>query len=472
MLAQEESRRLGHNFVGTEQLLLGLIHEGTGIAAKALKSMGINLKDTRVQVEKIIGRGSGFVTVEIPFTPRAKRVLELSWDEARQLGHNYIATEHLLLGIIREGEGVAHEVLKILAVDLDKLRIQVISLIEKSGAISSDQALKLRTFPFESKGEMPPLDKLSDSVLRAIVFAREETRRLGHKEVLPEMIFLGLIAEENSLAARSMKEGGVTLETARADVEKAIGRGSGLIPVNSPFSEQTRELLKMAWDTTRGFSQDTLTSEHMLFALLRLDGRKGEGALRKYGTGAAKLMFNLTKEFRKAPMGLTTVTELTDPDSSQETLPDPLSRFTQKAVEVMMFAQEESRLLGHNFVGTETILLGLLRENTGIGGIALKSQGVNLEKARIEVEKIIGRGSGFVAVEIPFTPRAKRSIGYAWDEARFLGHTSIGTEHLLLGLLREGEGVAARVLEILGVSNADLRKKILEQLKEGGAATA
>lgn len=89
MLAQEEARRLGHNFVGTEQILLGLIGEGTGIAAKVLKSMGINLKDARVEVEKIIGRGSGFVAVEIPFTPRAKRVLELSLEEARQLGIHF-----------------------------------------------------------------------------------------------------------------------------------------------------------------------------------------------------------------------------------------------------------------------------------------------------------------------------------------------------------------------------------------------
>lgn len=93
MLAQEEARRLGHNFVGTEQILLGLIGEGTGIAAKVLKSMGINLKDARVEVEKIIGRGSGFVAVEIPFTPRAKRVLELSLEEARQLGKSLLSSK-------------------------------------------------------------------------------------------------------------------------------------------------------------------------------------------------------------------------------------------------------------------------------------------------------------------------------------------------------------------------------------------
>ncbi len=137
MLAQEEARRLGHNFVGTEQILLGLIGEGTGVAAKVLKSMGVNLKDARVEVEKIIGRGSGFVAVEIPFTPRAKRVLELSLEEARQLGHNYIGTEHLLLGLIREGEGVAARVLENLGVDLTKIRTQVIRMLGETAEVTA-----------------------------------------------------------------------------------------------------------------------------------------------------------------------------------------------------------------------------------------------------------------------------------------------------------------------------------------------
>nr|YP_009511750.1 Clp protease ATP binding subunit [Melanthalia intermedia]AXI97627.1 Clp protease ATP binding subunit [Melanthalia intermedia] len=129
MLAQEEARRLGHNFVGTEQILLGLIGEGTGIAAQVLKSMNVNLKDARIEVEKIIGRGSGFVAVEIPFTPRAKRVLELSLEEARQLGHNYIGTEHLLMGLVREGEGVAARVLENLAVNVASIRTEVIQML-------------------------------------------------------------------------------------------------------------------------------------------------------------------------------------------------------------------------------------------------------------------------------------------------------------------------------------------------------
>ena len=131
MIGQDESRRLGHNFFGTEQILLGLIGEGTGIAAKVLRTMGVNLKNARIEVEKIIGIGSGSVPEEIPFTPRAKTVFELSFKEARQLNHNYIGTEHLLLGLIREGEGVAITVLRKLDVDLSKVRTQVLRMLNK-----------------------------------------------------------------------------------------------------------------------------------------------------------------------------------------------------------------------------------------------------------------------------------------------------------------------------------------------------
>ena len=157
MLAQEEARRLGHNFVGTEQILLGLIGEGTGVAAKVLKSMGVNLKDARIEVEKIIGRGSGFVAVEIPFTPRAKRVLELSLEEARQLGHNYIGTEHLLLGLIREGEGVAARVLENLGVDLSKVRTQVIRLLGETAEVTAGGGSSSRT-------KTPTLDEFGSNL--------------------------------------------------------------------------------------------------------------------------------------------------------------------------------------------------------------------------------------------------------------------------------------------------------------------
>jgi ATP-dependent Clp protease ATP-binding subunit ClpC len=129
VLAQEEARMLNHNYIGTEHLLLGLIHEGEGVAAKALESMNISLEAVRSQVEDIIGQGQAAPTGHIPFTPRAKKVLELSLREALQLGHNYIGTEHILLGLIREGEGVAAQVLQKLGADLGRVRQQVIQLL-------------------------------------------------------------------------------------------------------------------------------------------------------------------------------------------------------------------------------------------------------------------------------------------------------------------------------------------------------
>ncbi|CAN5739394.1 ATP-dependent Clp protease ATP-binding subunit [soil metagenome] len=129
VLAQEEARLLNHNYIGTEHILLGLIHEGEGVAAKALESLGISLEKVRQQVEEIIGAGQSPPSGHIPFTPRAKKVLELSLREALQLGHNYIGTEHILLGLIREGEGVAAQVLVKLGADLNKVRQQVIQLL-------------------------------------------------------------------------------------------------------------------------------------------------------------------------------------------------------------------------------------------------------------------------------------------------------------------------------------------------------
>src|SRR5262245_7047513 len=143
VLAQEEARLLNHNYIGTEHILLGLIHEGEGVAAKALESLGISLEAVRSQVEEIIGQGGSSPSGHIPFTPRAKKVLELSLREALQLGHNYIGTEHILLGLIREGEGVAAQVLVKLGADLSRVRQQVIQLLsgyQGSGGPAGEKA--------------------------------------------------------------------------------------------------------------------------------------------------------------------------------------------------------------------------------------------------------------------------------------------------------------------------------------------
>ncbi|HEY2507517.1 MAG TPA: Clp protease N-terminal domain-containing protein, partial [Streptosporangiaceae bacterium] len=146
VLGQEEARLLDHNYIGTEHLLLGLIHEGEGVASKALRELDISLDAVRQKVEDLIGRGERAPSGHIPFTPRAKKVLELSLRESTQLGHSYIGTEHILLGLIREGDGVAAQVLVALGAELNTVRQQVIRLLHgyRSPGVSSEALLRAR----------------------------------------------------------------------------------------------------------------------------------------------------------------------------------------------------------------------------------------------------------------------------------------------------------------------------------------
>jgi ATP-dependent Clp protease ATP-binding subunit ClpA len=197
VLAQEEARMLNHGYIGTEHLLLGLIQEEEGVAAKALESLGISLEAVRSQVEEIIGQGQAAPTGHIPFTPRAKKVLELSLREALQLGHNYIGTEHILLGLIREGEGVAAQVLQKLGADLNRVRQTVIQLL--SGYTG-------RAEPSVSFESVPPFESAHDlaSSLTQIVgrgkairllaerLAEELATALDDPDITAEVVLAGL----------------------------------------------------------------------------------------------------------------------------------------------------------------------------------------------------------------------------------------------------------------------------------------
>ena len=255
MLAQEEARRLGHNFVGTEQILLGLIGEGTGIGPKVLKAMGVNLKDARQEVEKIIGRGSGFVAVEIPFTPRAKRVLELSLEEARQLGHNYIGTEHLLLGLIREGEGVAARVLENLGVDLSKVRSQIIrSLGDNTDVSNGNNANRSKTPTLEefgtnltqkaTEGRLDPVVGRAKEIERVIQILGRRTKNnpvlIGEPGVGKTAIAEGLAQR---IANRDIPD---TLEDKRV-----VALDIGLLIAGTKYRGEFEERLKKIMDEVR-----------------------------------------------------------------------------------------------------------------------------------------------------------------------------------------------------------------------------
>jgi ATP-dependent Clp protease ATP-binding subunit ClpC len=256
MLAQEEARRLGHNFVGTEQILLGLIGEGTGVAAKVLKSMGVNLKDARIEVEKIIGRGSGFVAVEIPFTPRAKRVLELSLEEARQLGHNYIGTEHLLLGLIREGEGVAARVLENLGVDLSKVRTQVIRMLGETAEVTAGGGSSGRT-------KTPTLDEFGSNLTQMAAEGKLDPVVGRQKEIERVIQILGRRTKNNPVLIGEPGVGktaiaeGLAQRIANKDIpdiledKRVVTLDIGLLVAGTKYRGEFEERLKKIMDEIR-----------------------------------------------------------------------------------------------------------------------------------------------------------------------------------------------------------------------------
>jgi len=216
-LAQDEAIRFNHNHIGPEHLLLGLVREGEGVAARVLDSLGVELSKVRSAVEFTIGRGDSTTSPsEITLTPRVKKIIELAIDEARKLGHSHVGTEHLLLGIVREGQSVASGVLQSLGIKLETVRHQVIATLGRgtSGA-APEQSGTTQAYMTSA------LDRFDDAAKRVLALAKNEAIGLGHTWIGTEHLLLGLISANGTIAQRALSELGVALEAARAHVAKA-----------------------------------------------------------------------------------------------------------------------------------------------------------------------------------------------------------------------------------------------------------
>ncbi|HLF43105.1 MAG TPA: Clp protease N-terminal domain-containing protein, partial [Acidimicrobiia bacterium] len=204
VLAQEEARHLNHNYIGTEHILLGLLNEGEGIAAQALESLDIDLASVRDEVVKIIGQGQQSPSGHIPFTPRAKKVLELSLREALQLGHNYIGTEHILLGLLREEEGLAARVLESLDITVEEVRAQVARIVGQGDEVTTGQ------IPFTPRAK------------KVLELALREALSLGHNYIGTEHILLGLVRENEGVAARILLDFDADSEKIRNEIIRML----------------------------------------------------------------------------------------------------------------------------------------------------------------------------------------------------------------------------------------------------------
>jgi ATP-dependent Clp protease ATP-binding subunit ClpA len=434
MLAQEESRRLGHNFVGPEQILLGLIGEGTGVAARVLKSMGVNLRDARVEVEKIIGRGDGGeVAVEIPFTPRAVRVLEMTLEEAHTLGNinerNYVSTEHLLLGIVREGGGVAPIVLENLNVDLSRARTLVIQMLDK---LANNNEILLDSFFFH---------QFTKKVIQCLLISSQEAYNLRQREVTLEIIFLGLLKENTSFAAKFLHSMGITLEKVTVVFTNGTNKNKSYA-----FTPEELKLLE-----NLNLNQKILNNQ-LDKILLEKDNE-----VREQNFDRAGELRDQEIELRQSIRRIQSINFKEILEISTQQL------FTSDYQLDKILLGKNNAVIKEDWNRAAKLLNQEIERKQNIRSI----QQSNLQEM-IDISAHL-----FVkeAWQINFSDDSVNALKSAVNEAKKLNHNHVTPEHILLGLLDTGGVKFVDFLEELGAHALSIRKR-LDNILRGEAYTS
>ena len=460
-LARREADRLNHNFVGTEHLLLGLAVLGQGTAVNVLTQFGINLETLRAEAEKQVGKGPEQEKAGvIPLTPRVKKVLALADKERVGMNQSYLGTEHILLGMLREGDGVAARILKHLGLELEMTRQEILKeLTPEFGPQASDS-------PEQSAASKEPVSFggffFTPRARQALAFARDEAARCHHNSIGTEDLLIGLIRLDQGIAANVLKELGLAVEIARAQIAKRIDTSTkDATGGELEYTPALKRVLAQAGKETKSLDYTYIGIEALLLAILSEPDGIPAAIFKELNIDDEKMREMILMESAGA--------QLTSPAAIAARQSEaPLSNFTPRAQEVLALACKEADRFNHNFVGTEHVLLGLVALGEGTAVNVLARFGINLEKVRAEIEKQVGKGPDQKMIgNIPYTPRVKKMLALATKEAKALYHAYVGTEHILLGLLREGDGVAARVLKNLGLDPEKTREEILKELNPG-----
>ena len=282
-LAQDEAIRFNHNYIGVEHLLLGLVREGDGVAARVLNSLGVELSRARTSIEFIIGRGDATISPsEITLSPRTKKVIELAVDEARKLGHSHVGTEHLLLGIVRESQGVAYGVLESLGIGLEKVRHQVIATLgqqhpgtDMAAAASAGVGTPAGAVHMARSHPTASVDRFDGSSQRALARAYWEAGRANDKEVAPHHLLRGLLAGEDLWVQMILTQLGVDLSSLVARIDAAAPRSEGPTPASLVEAPTLSEIFARAGLFAAERNRASIRSEHLLLAISSTAGIAG-----------------------------------------------------------------------------------------------------------------------------------------------------------------------------------------------------
>jgi ATP-dependent Clp protease ATP-binding subunit ClpA len=304
-----------------------------------------------------------------------------------------------------------------------------------------------------------PFDRFNDRAKRVLALSQDEAIRFNHNYIGPEHLLLGLVREGEGIAARVLDSFNVLLSPLRAKVEERIGRGdSTQSPSEIVLSPGVKKIIDRAIQEIRTLGHSHVGTEHLLLGVLDVTDGPAASILTELGVALTDVRARVMQQFGNP-------TFIPPPTAQGAPTGDMFGRFDDHAKRVLALAQNEAVLLRHNYIGTEHLLLGLLRDDDNVAAGVLRGLGVGLSRARAGVHYIIGPGNEPTnPTDITLSPRTKKVVEFAMDEARRLGHSRVAPEHILLGLVREGEGIASGIIESAGVSLEQVRQQLISAM--------
>ncbi len=470
-LAQEEAQRFRHNYIGTEHLLLGLIREEGGIAAKVLQALGLEQAELRKDIEATFKPGDNIKLGEIGLTASAKKTIELAIGEARRLNHHYIGTEHLLLGLIREGIDSSNPLLEKRGITLEKVRILTIQFLSQRqtpvASLEPGQEVSQESKPAEETKKSWKeihLAKLNEQAHKVLTLADEEARRFQHNYIGTEHLLLGLTRDQEGVAAQVLARLGMRLEQVRSAVEFIIGRGDRIVLHEIGLTPRSKHVIELAIDEAQRLNQPLASTEHLLLGMIREGRGIAAGVLESMGINLARV--------RQQTLDLLSQGKGESAATASPTLPaiEAFKRtyhLTDTTQKVLDLAQGEAHLLDRDRIGPEHLLAALLHEGQNPAATILQGFAIDLAQTRTAIESQMGRGQHVGQGYLDFTPLAWAYLYLAADEAQQRNHMQLDTPHLLLALTRENQGTIPQLLASLSTTVEAVRNKTLEYLQSG-----
>ncbi len=390
VFAQEEARILKHNYIGTEHILLGLLREEEGLTARVLDSLDITVERVRAQVVGIVGSGQEVTSGQLPFTPRAKKVLELSLSEARALGHSSIDAEHIVLGLVREGAGVAGRVLTDLVADPGRVREEVLRRLDVRPQTEPRPPDGIRAQPDQVEVGGGNFERFSEPARQVVLLAQEEARVLKHNYFGTEHILLGLLREEEGLAARVLDSLDITVERVRAQVVGIVGSGQEVTSGQLPFTPRAKKVLELASREALARGDRYVDTEHILLGLVRENGGVAARVLLDLDADPNTIRDEVTPRL-PAPEGRTdSNADPTESSLEQIGLSDAL--LDGAGVPLRALTREIAERLGRPPDAGDLLLL-LAHVPDGLAADALRALGIDAETLARAVEQARTRGT-------------------------------------------------------------------------------